>query len=72
MVVMHDAGDRVDRVRGQVLHVVELGELAAVVRDVEVLELLQRLPAEVRPVDQEQDALGAGRGGSAGTRCSRP
>ena len=41
----------------QVLDVVQLGELAAVVgRDV-LLELLERLPAQVGAVDQEEDAL---------------
>ncbi len=44
----------------QVLDVVQLGELAAVVGRDELLELLERLPAEVGAVDQEQDALGAG------------
>ena len=37
------------------LDVVELGELAAVVGRDELLELLERLPAEVGAVDQEQD-----------------
>ena len=47
--------DRVDLVRAEVLDVVELGELAAVVGRREALELLQRLAAEVRAVDEEQD-----------------
>jgi hypothetical protein len=51
--------DRVDHVRGQVLHVVELGELAVRVRGGERLELLQRLPAEVRAIDEEEHAPGA-------------
>jgi hypothetical protein len=50
---------RVDVGRGQPLHVVELGELAAVVRRRVGHELLMRLLAEVARVDQEQDALGA-------------
>ena len=55
-----DLGDRVEPVRGQVLDVVQLGELAAVVGGVEALELLERLPAQVGPVDQEQDPAGPG------------
>ena len=39
----------------EMLDVVELGELAPVVGRRELLELLQRLAAEVRPVDEEQD-----------------
>ena len=42
------------------LDVVELGELAAVVRRREVLELLQRLAAEVRAIDEEEDAARIG------------
>jgi hypothetical protein len=42
------------------LHVVQLRELAAVGGSCEALELLQRLPAEVRPVHQEQHPAGAG------------
>jgi len=38
-----------------VLDVVELGELAVRVGDGEALELLQRLPAEVCAVDEEED-----------------
>ncbi len=41
------------------LDVVELGELAVRVRDGERLELLQRLPAEVRAIDEEEHAPGA-------------
>ena len=44
------------RVAREVLDVVELRELAVDVRDGEALELLQRLPAEVRAVDEEEDA----------------
>ena len=55
-----DLGDRVELVRGQALHVVQLGELAAVVGGVEALELLERLPAQVGPVDQEQDPARTG------------
>ena len=40
--------------------VVELSELAAVVGRGEPLELSQRLTAEIRPVDEEEDPLGAG------------
>ena len=40
------------------LDVVELGELAAVVRGGELLELLVGLDAEVGAVDEEEDALG--------------
>jgi hypothetical protein len=50
------ARDGVDPVRREVLDVVELGELAAVVGGREPLELLQRLAAEVRAVDEEEDA----------------
>ena len=52
-----DLGDRVDVVRAEPLHVVELAELAARSGHVEALELLERLLAEVGPIDQEQDAL---------------
>ena len=55
-----DARHRVDLVVGQVLHVVELGELAARAGHLEALELLEGLLAEVGPVDEEQDALGLG------------
>ena len=55
-----DAGDGVEAVRGEVLDVVELGELAAVVGRGELLELLQGLAAEVGAVDQEEDAPRAG------------
>ncbi len=41
------------------LDVVELGELAVRIRDGERLELLQRLPAEVRTIDEEEHAPGA-------------
>jgi hypothetical protein len=51
-----DAGHWVDLVVGQMLDVVELGELAVHVRDGEALELLQRLPAEVGAVDEEEHA----------------
>ena len=57
-----DLGDRVDVVRAEPLHVVELAELAARSGYVEALELLERLLAEVRPIDQEQDALRPGLG----------
>ena len=60
-----DRGDRhardgVDVVRGEVLDVVELGELAPVVRRREALELLQRLAAEVGAVDEEEDPARVG------------
>lgn len=58
MVPMHNAGHRVDLVVGQVLHVVELGELTTRPRHLEALELLERLLAQVSPVDQEKDPLG--------------
>ena len=51
--------DRIDDVRRKTLHVVELGELPSVVRSREALELLQRLPAEVGSVHQEQDSPGS-------------
>ena len=50
---------RVDGGRGQALDVVELGELARVVRRRVGHELLMRLFAQVAGIDQEQDALGA-------------
>ena len=40
------------------LDVVELGQLAPVVRRRETVELLERLAAEVRPVDEEEDPPG--------------
>jgi hypothetical protein len=49
---------RVDAGGGQPLHVVQLGELARVVRRRVGHEFLVRLLAEVARVDQEQDALG--------------
>ena len=55
-----DPRDGVERVRVQVLDVVLLGELAVVVGRDELLELLERLAAEVGAVDQEEDALRAG------------
>ena len=51
-------GGGVDRVRVEALDGIELGELARVVRWLEVCELVIRLPAEVRAVHQEQDAAG--------------
>jgi len=42
-----------------VLDVVELGELAPVLRDGEGLELVQCLAAEVRTIDEEEDSLRA-------------
>ena len=53
-------GDRIDGVAGELLEVVQLGQLSTIVGRGEVLELLERLSAEVRPVNQEQDALGPG------------
>ena len=51
------ARDWVDHVRRQVLHVVQLGELAPIVGRREALELLQRLAPEVGAIDEEEDAL---------------
>jgi hypothetical protein len=50
---------RVDAGRGQALHVVELGELAAIVGRRVGHEFLMGLLAEVAGIDQKQDALGA-------------
>ena len=55
-----DARDGVELVRGQVLDVVKLGELAAGVGRDELLELGHGLPAEVGAVHEEEHALGAG------------
>ena len=60
MVVMQTRLTRSSCVRLQVLDVVQLGELAAVVGRDELLELLQRLVAEVGAVDEEEDAARAG------------
>ena len=49
---------RIDVAAGQALHVVQLGELAAIVRRRVRHELLMRLLAEVARIDQEQDAFG--------------
>ncbi len=55
-----DARDRVEPVRGEVLDVVELGELAAGVRGDELLELGEGLAAEIGAVDEEEDVARAG------------
>ena len=55
-----DLCGRVDGVLLQVLDGVFLGELVAVVRADELLELVERLLAQVVAVHQEQDALGLG------------
>ena len=59
MVLMHTCACGSMLLRGQALHVVQLGELAAVVGRRVGHELLVRLLAEVARIDQEQDALGA-------------
>ncbi len=56
---MHLA-DRVERVRLQVLDVVQLGELAPVIGGAVLVELLERLPAQVVAVHQEQHPFGFG------------
>ena len=55
-----DLGGRVDGVLLQVLDGVFLGELVAVVRADELLELVERLLAQVVAVHQEQNPLGLG------------
>ena len=60
MVQMVTRRDGVELVRGEVLDVVELGELAAGVGRDELLELGHGLAAEIGAVHQEEDALGAG------------
>ena len=60
MVVMHDLAHRVEHVGLQVLHVVQLGELAAVVGGDVLVELVERLLAQVVAVHQEQHALRPG------------
>ena len=55
-----DAGDGIEVVRGEMLDVVDLGELAAGVGRDELLELGHGLAAEIGAVDEEQDALGPG------------
>ena len=49
-----------DRVRAEVLDVVEVGEFPAVIRRGVLLELVEGLPAEVSAVDEEQHAPGVG------------
>ena len=56
---MHLA-DRVERVRLQMLDVVQLGELAPVVGRAVLVELLERLAAQVVAVHQEEHAFGLG------------
>ncbi len=56
----HDARHRVELVRRQELHVVELREQPPVVGCAVALELLERLPPEVRAVDEEEHAVGVG------------
>ena len=55
-----DAADGVELVRGEVLDVVKLGELAAGVGRDELLELSHGLAAEIGAVHEEKDAPGAG------------
>ena len=55
-----DAGVRVERVAGQVLDDVFLGELVIIDRRNELLEFLERLPAEIAAIHQKQDAARAG------------
>ena len=52
-----DLGGRVDRVAAKVLDRVFLGELAIVVGADVLLELVERLPAQVIAIDQEQNPL---------------
>ncbi len=56
MVVMQTRLTGSMRVGAQVLDVVQLGELAAVVRGGVLLELVEGLPRQVGPVHQEQHA----------------
>ena len=53
--------DRVERVRLQVLDVVQLGELAPVVGRAVLVELLERLAAQVAAIYQEEHAFGFGK-----------
>jgi hypothetical protein len=55
-----DAADVVELVRGEVLDVVNGGELPAVIGQHVLIKLGLRLPAEIRPVHEEEDALGLG------------
>ncbi len=54
-----DPGDGIDLVGLEVLDVVELGEFPAVVRRRVLLELLERLPAQVGAVHEEEHPPGA-------------
>ena len=54
-----NAGVRVERVAGEVLDYVFLGELVVVHRRDELLELLQRLLAEVAAIHEEEHAFGS-------------
>jgi hypothetical protein len=47
------------------LDVVNLGELAAIARNGELLELVEGLAAQSAAVDQEEDAFGTGVGDQA-------
>jgi len=55
-----DLGHRIDAAGLQVLHVVKLGEDAAVVGCAEGLELLESLSPKIAAIDQEEDAAGTG------------
>jgi len=54
-----DAANAIELVRGEVLDVVELGELAAVGGD-ELLELGHGLASEIGAIDEEEDVARAG------------
>ncbi len=55
-----DAGGFVERVAAEMLDDVFLGELVVVHGRDELLEFLERLPAEIAAIHEEQDALGSG------------
>ncbi len=55
-----DSADVVELVRLHVLDVVQLGERTVLLGRDERLELLERLPAEIAAIHQEQHPLGAG------------
>ena len=60
-----DAADGIDSVGGKKLDVIDLGKLAAIAGDGELLEFVEGLAAEGAAIHQEEDAAGTGVGDEA-------